>query len=334
MEFARCLLVGDRGCRLNDIPRTNPDVLPRSAHLAPPIRVAVLLVGVLAISTGAILVVEAEGVPAISKAAWRTSLAGLLLIVPVMSSARHRTALLRLSRTDKLHILAAGLALAAHFGLWIPSLDFTSVASSVVLVTLSPLFVAVLSHSWLQETVSRGTRRGIALALLGSIVVGWGDAALGSRELFGDALAIGGALAAAIYFLIGRSLRRHLALLPYIASVYAVAGVCLTLLATARGDALFGFEPRAWIMLILLAIVPQIIGHGTLNWALASLSAAFVAIVTLGEPIASSILAWLLLDQVPGLRTLGGGALVLAGLFVASRSERAGQTIDQQTARG
>lgn len=294
-----------------------------------PLAVAILTLGVLAISTGAILVVAAEGVPAISKAAWRTSIAGGILLVPTLLTRRHRSALRGLPSGDRWRLVGAGVALATHFGLWIPSLDFTSVASSVVLVTLSPLFVAVLSRRVLGEAVMKSTRRGIALALCGSIVVGWGDSALGAEALFGDALAVGGAAAAAVYFLFGRSLRSRLELVPYVSAVYSIAGACLVALAWLRNDALFGFEPRAWGILVLLAIVPQIMGHGSLNWALASLSAAFVSIATLGEPIASSVMAWLFFDQVPSGRTIAGGALILAGLAVAANGERGAGAIDR-----
>ncbi len=289
--------------------------------LTRPLAVAVLAIGVLAISTGAIFVVAAHEVPAISKAAWRTSIAGGILLVLISANPRHRMALAALEPRDRLHIMGSGLALATHFALWIPSLDFTSVSSSVVLVTLGPLFVAVMSQRVLGEAVAGATWRGIGLAILGSLCVGWGDAAFGRKALLGDAMAIAGAVAAAIYFLFGRLLRSRLGLIPYIGAVYSIAGACLVGLALVRGDELVGFGPRAWTLLVLLAIVPQVIGHGSLNWALASLSAAFVSIVTLGEPIMSSGMAWLFFGQVPTPRTLAGRLLILAGLLVAARGE-------------
>lgn len=286
-----------------------------------PLAIGVLAIGLLAISTGAILVEAAREAPAIAKAAWRTSIAGAILAVPVAFDRRHRRALLGLDRRHRVHLAGAGIALAAHFALWIPSLDYTSVASSVVLVTMSPLFVALLTGRILGEQVAGATWRGVGLALVGSIVVGWGDAALGGRALLGDALALGGAVAAAVYFVFGRVARRRLDLVPYVAAVYSIAGLFLFALALARGDRLIGFTPATWALLLLLAIVPQVIGHTSLNWALASLSAAFVAVVTLGEPIVSSGLAWLIFDEVPTARTLLGGGLILSGLYVASRGE-------------
>ncbi len=281
----------------------------------------VLTLGIIAISTGAPLVRLAEEAPALSKAAWRLLFAVALFAPLALSRARWRSELVVLLREERRATLAGGFALALHFGLWIPSLDYTSVASSVVLVTLSPLFVSLLAPRLLGERVGGMLRAGVMLAVAGAVVIGWGDASLGARALFGDALALGGAFGAALYFLVGRRLRGRVGVVPYACAIYGVAAVVLTALVAATGQPLAGFAPRTWVWLILLALLPQVVGHTSFNWALAGLSATFVTVATLGEPIGSTLLAWWWLAEAPPVRTVLGGMLVLAGLALAARAE-------------
>lgn len=279
------------------------------------------MIGVLAISTGASLVRLIETAPALVKATWRTLLAGAVMLPLALTRPSARRSLLALQPFQARGMLVAASALALHFGLWIPSLDFTSVASSVVLVTSSPLFVAALSGPLLGETVGRRVRFGVGLAFVGSAVVGWGDLAFDRRALIGDGLALGGAVAAAAYFIAGRRVRSGLPLLAYLACVYLGAGAILALACVALGLPLFGYDSRTWLLLALLALLPQIAGHGALNWALAQMSAAVVAVVTLGEPIGSTLIAWAILGEAPAVSAVLGGLLILLGVALAARAE-------------
>ena len=289
--------------------------------------VLVLLLGIVAISTGASFFRLATEVPALSKAAWRLILAVLVLLPMCLAYAPWRYALFQLLREQTMAVLLSGAALALHFGLWVPSLDLTSVASSVILVTLSPLIVGLVAPLT-GEPVSWPMRAGVTLAVLGAVVLAVGDAELGGGRLLGDAMAFGGAVAAAGYFLVGRRVRATVALVPYITAVYGVAAVLLALIALSTGAAMTGFDARSWGLLVLLALLPQLLGHSSFNWALAGLSATFVTVATLGEPIGSTLLAWWWLGEAPPVGALWGGALVLAGLAVAARAEaRAQRTI-------
>jgi len=217
--------------------------------------------------------------------------------------------------------LLSGLFLGLHFATWISSLEYTSVASSVVFVSTSPIFVGLASHFLLRERVSPKMFVGIAVAVLGGMIIGYGDFGLGVRELFGDLLAIAGAVAVSGYWLVGRKLRRQLSLLPYIFLVYATAAAFMIVLCLATGHSFSGYPRQTYLMFFLLAVVPQIIGHSSFNWALKYLPATFVVVSTLGEPIGSTILAHFILNEVPTLAKIGGGVLILAGIYVASRAE-------------
>lgn len=280
-----------------------------------------MAVGVVMVSTAAIAIRFAQrGAPSLSIAAWRLTLAALILAPIVLS--RHRDELARLTRSELARATAAGVLLAVHFATWISSLEFTSVAASVVLVATNPLFVGLLSPLFLSEPVPRLMLAGILVAVLGSGVIGLDGLGGGSAPLIGDLLALVGAVCAAGYMMIGRTLRRKLTLLTYIFVVYGVAAILLLVIALLGRQPLGGFTPETYGWFLYLALGPQLIGHTSFNWALRYLSAAYVTVTLLSEPIGSSLLAWLLLKEPPTRLEVLGGALILAGIAIASRAER------------
>ena len=171
-----------------------------------------------------------------------------------------------------------------------------------------------------------GGNQGMIVALVitfaGSVVIALGDLGEGAHRLWGDILALAGAVAASGYFLIGRRLRARLSLLGYVFPVYCTAGVVLVLLVLLSGLPVLPQRQETWLWLLLLALGPQILGHSSLNWALRFLSATYVTIAVLGEPIGATLLAWWLLGERLSCWALAGGALILAGIVVASRAER------------
>jgi len=291
-------------------------------EVSPPISPYVgMAAGVIMVSTAAIAIRFAqEGAPSLSIAAWRLTLASLVLAPVVLS--RHLDELARLTRSELIRAAIAGLLLALHFATWISSLEFTSVAASVVLVATHPLFVGLLSPLILREASPRLMLAGILVAVTGSGVIGLGDMGGGRDPLLGDLLALIGAACAAGYFIMGRTLRRKLSLLTYIFVVYSVAAITLLLVVGVGRQPMGGFAPETYGWVLYLALGPQLIGHTSFNWALRYLSAAYVTVTLLSEPIGSSLLAWALLKEPPtGLEGLGG-ALILAGVAIASRAER------------
>jgi drug/metabolite transporter (DMT)-like permease len=273
-----------------------------------------LLVVVVAISTSPILV-RLGHLPALSLAFWRC-LAGAVLVAPFAWWPRRRGA--APTRREATQLLAAGAFLAVHFALFNASLSFTTVASSAVLVSSSPLFVG-LGAALAGEPPSRRAWLGMGLATAGAAVIGLGDvgaADLGARALLGDAMAFAGAGAFAGYLLLGRSVRRRLPVAAYAASTYGTAALLLLPACLVTGAALGGYPARSWLAVAGVVAGPQLLGHTVFNALLATVGATVVAVVTLTEPVGASLLAWLLFAELPGTWLLAGAPLVLAGVFL------------------
>jgi len=277
----------------------------------------VLATGVICVSFAAVFIRLAEAPPLVI-ATYRLGLASLV-IVPV-AWIRSGYELRSLSRQQIILALLSGLFLALHFGFWIASLSYTSVATSVIFVTANPIFVGVVSYVLFQEKLGRQAILGIAISVIGTVLIGYGNWSIGSNQLFGGILALLGALAVAGYLLIGRRLRRNMGLLSYISLTYSSAAVLLLLSTIAFGYSLFGYSTSTITMFVLLAVVPQLIGHSSFNWSLRFVPATFVTIAVLGEPILAIGLAFLILNETPILIEIGGGILILAGIFIAFKN--------------
>ncbi|PDV97572.1 DMT family transporter [Candidatus Chloroploca asiatica] len=284
----------------------------------------ILFSGVLIASTASIMIryAQAAGVPSLSIAAGRLVIASLILTPLVL--ARARPELQRLSRRDLLLALGSGTFLAGHFASWISSLAYTSVASSAALVATNPLWIALASFFFFRERLGWRTMVGIGLTLLGTIAISFSDSAesLQPNPMLGNLLALIGAATASGYLLIGRSLRRRLSILAYIYVVYSTAAVVLVVWVLLAGQPLFGFSPYAYLLILALALGPQLLGHTALNYALSTLSATFVAIALLGEPIGSAIFALVLFQEQFAPLQLLGFVLLLAGIVLALQAEQ------------
>ncbi len=292
----------------------------------------VLLVGIFAVSTASILIRFARqaGVPALMVAAYRLSFATLVLSPIVLR--RHTAELKRLTQRDWLAALASGVFLALHFATWVSSLDYTTVTSSVVLVTTGPIWVALASWLFLREKLSRPIVIGLIVSVAGGIIVGLSDSAgfgLAGSQLWGDFLALAGAWFVAGYLLIGRQLRDRMSLIAYIFIVYGSAAVMLIALGLASGASFTAdaagvpYQSIGLVWLVLMALFPQLLGHSSYNYALRFLPTTYVAVVALAEPVGTSILAFFLLNELPPPLTLIGAAVILMGIAVASWPDRA-----------
>lgn len=305
----------------------------------------ILFMGILAVSTASIFIRFAQReAPSLVIAAFRMSLAALILIPMAFPGAMHSVR--KLSSRQRGLVGLAGLFLAVHFGAWITSLEYTTVASSVVLVTTTPLWVALLSPLVLKERMSSETWIGLALAMAGGALVGFQEACswqagglkclplrdfVGGRAMLGNALALLGAFMAAGYMLTGRQVRPHISLFSYTFWVYGISAVVLLLFAAISGQRLTGYSGTTYLWFVLLAVIPQVIGHSSFNWALKYLPAAFVSLALLGEPVGTTILALIFLREAPGVGELIGGGLILTGIFLASRAGlKAVPTLDNQ----
>lgn len=294
----------------------------------------VLLMAVAAMSWAGPLVRFAAA-PALAVAAWRLLLS-VALIAVVLAARRQLGALLRLSAGELGLALGSGLLLAAHFWSWIASLEWTSVASSAVLVSTQPIFVAALSAAFLGERASGRQWTGIVLAVLGAAVIGWGDFGRGSAPLLGDLLAVVGAICASGYYVIGRRLRQRLDLWVYIGVVYGIAALALAVAAwLSPGTALTGYPAGDWLVFGALAAGPMMVGHTGVNYALRYLPAYVANLAVLGEPLGATLIAWLLpaIAETPSPQLIAGGVLVgvgiLFGFGAALRSPRAEGSSDR-----
>jgi len=275
-----------------------------------------LVTGVVAVSFAAVLIRLAEA-PAIVIAAYRMGIAALIVGPTAVGLTRGKV---KLRVPDLLLCLAAAAFLALHFGSWIASLEHTSVASSVVLVTASPLLVALASRVFLKEPLERRVLVGIGLGFAGSLVIASGDLRFGGRqELLGDGLALLGAVAMTGYLLLGRKLRATVPLMPYIAVVYAGSALLLVAGSAITGSSLVGYTGQTYLFLALVALIPQVAGHSLLNWALARVRATVISVSVMAEPVVSTILALFILEEVPPVTSLAGGVVILAGIYLALR---------------
>lgn len=276
-----------------------------------------ILFGIFGIAFASIFTKLAAAPPMVI-AFYRLGFAVLMLAPPALASGRRE--LRQMNGRDLALAGLAGVLLALHFTAWISSLNYTSIASSTVLVTMQPLFVVTGGYLLFKEKIARQGLLGAFLALAGSVVVGVSDFQVGGRALWGDLLAFSGAIFIAGYVLIGRSLRHHLSLLPYVFLVYGTSTVILLLGSLLTGTPLYPYPPLTWLWLFLLALVPTICGHTVFNWALRYVKAAVVAVSILGEPVGATILAYFIFHQFPSLLQLAGGLIIITGLAVFIRA--------------
>ncbi len=292
----------------------------------------VLLGGVLIAASSSIMIRYAQGfgVPSIQVAAGRLIVAAVILLP--LGFTRARTEVQQLTRRELVLAMIAGTLLAAHFASWISSLAYTSVASSVALVSTNPLWVGLASLLLLRERLASLMWVGMALTIGGSIFIGVSDGggANASNALVGNLLALLGAITVSGYFLIGRTLRIRLTTLAYIWLVYSSAAVVLLIaaivqsLVSGHGLPFLGYPVPVYLLFLGMAIGPQLLGHTSLNWALRYVSATFVTISLLGEPLGSAALALLLFGEIFAPLQFVGFLILLIGIVVAAWSERKG----------
>ena len=275
-----------------------------------------LAVAIVAISFSAIFIRLAEA-SALTIATWRMVLT-VLLLLPALA-AFERQGLATITARDLGLCCLSGLFLALHFALWTVSLDYTSVASSVVLVSTEPIFVALFAYAFLNERPTAGVLAGIVLTFGGSVLIGIHDLGVGQENLLGDLLATGGAVAIVGYLVIGKVVRGRQGFLLYSLLVYSACALALAAVGTLLGSPLLSFSGRDLLLFFALAVA-TLGGHTVFNWVLKHLSASVVAVSFVGEPAGATFLAWLILGEPLGVLTAVGGLVMLAGIYLAARS--------------
>lgn len=272
-----------------------------------------LFVAVLSISTSAIFVKLATS-PAPITATYRLFFT-VLLMTPFSIHVVRKEIQQLTSATWKLLFLS-GVFLAVHFILWFESLHYTSITSSVVLVTLQPFFSFIGGYFFFRERLGVAAIFGGVLAFIGSVIIGWGDFRIGGIALLGDLLAFIAAAMVTGYWMIGQHLRKSLSLTTYTYIVYSIATLFLFIYSLVLGYSLYPYPAQDWLWFVLLAIFPTLLGHSLLNWAIKWVSASTVSMSILGEPIGSAILAYFIFQEKIVFSQWIGGGIILIGIYV------------------
>lgn len=275
-----------------------------------------LLISIMAVSTASILIRWTDA-PPLAIAFYRMLLS-VAMLLPFFLRNNGIEKLRSLGRREILNLLLVGVVLAIHFASWITSLSLTSVASSVIFVHIDPIFVAIVSHVFLDEKITKRALSGIVISFIGISVIAFGDAGTGETNLIGDALALTGGIMLGLYILGGRLYRKNLDLTTYVTPVYSMAAASLLLMSLVTGAQLTGFTYSTYGLFFLIALIPMIFGHTLYNWTLRYLSAPVVSLSLLGEPVGASILAFLLLGETPNLFTIVGGGITLVGILISA----------------
>jgi len=278
-----------------------------------------LLIATFAVSWAAILI-KLSGAEALPTAFYRMAITALILLIPAWPKLRRSLGALTPKEIGLLAL--SGLALGFHFTAWVTSLFYTSISNSTLIVATQPVFVLVLERLFFKEKVSFRAITGMIIAVLGIAIISQGDFELGREFIYGDILALLGAIFASIYLLIGRRLRVRLDNLSYIFPVFFLAAFVLLIISLFSKENLTDYPAKTWLIFFLLALIPTIIGHSLYNWLLKFVRAHLVAMTILGEPIGATVLAILFFNQIPGWWTIIGGMMILSGIFVVLRRSK------------
>ena len=276
---------------------------------------AILFAGVFALSTSAIWV-RLAGAPSAVTAFYRLFITTAVLAPFFLLSRTCREEAKGLRRGQWLRILAAGACLAAHYLLWFESLNYTSIASSTVIVCLQPLFSMALERFLLKTRFRPAALLGCFIALLGSVIIGFGDFQISGLSLLGDVLAFIAAGVISVYYFLGQTVRREVSALTYSVLGYTTSTVVLLLYTLLRGEALTGYPAQTYGVFLGLALVATVGGQFVFNLLLKQLPASAVTMSILGEPIGTCIFAYLFLHEIITLQQLIGILAILGGLVI------------------
>ena len=290
-----------------------------------------VIIGVIAVSTSAIFVKLATEAPAAIIANYRLLFAVIIMLPIIIMNHRHEFKVI--DKKDWILSTFAGIFLAAHFILWFESLNYTSVASSVVLVTLQPIFAFLGTYLFFKERFSPAAVISMFIALFGSVIISWGDFQISGMALLGDILAILGAITITAYFLLGQRVRKQLSLMTYTFIVYSISSITLIIYNLALQNPFWGYPANHWWIFLALAIFPTFFGHTLFNWALRWLSTSTISMGIVFEPIGATILAYFILGEQVNASQWLGGTIVLIGLFlfIVSTSRKRKVTISPKS---
>ena len=272
-----------------------------------------IIIGIISVSLSAIFVKLSSADSGII--AFYRMLFTVLLMSPIFFY-KYLHELKLLTRKQWLFSTIAGIFLAFHFILWFESLNYTSVASSTVLVTLQPIFAFVGTYIFFKEKVSIKGIIGALIAIGGSVLIAWGDFKISGQALYGDILALVACALVTAYFLFGQEVRKHLSLMTYTMVVYSISTIVLFIYCVIKEESFGPYASNEWIIFLLLAIIPNLLGHNMFNWAIKYVSANVISVSILFEPIGAAILAFFIFNENLTHFQLIGGGIVIVGIML------------------
>ena len=284
-----------------------------------------LFISIISVSFASIFIVSIQNdVPSLSIAFYRLFFTTILIIPFVFFRKKTREELFNLKRSTFYIMVIIGVILAAHFALWITSLKLTSVASSVILVTAHPLLVGPVSHFLFKEKLSFVNAFGIVLSVSGVFILIYGNYGFtsGLDTLEGNILAVLGGVAAGFYILGGRKIRKTVSVSSYAFVVYSIGTIVLFFICLFFNSPIYNFDLDDYMIILLMAVVAGIFGHTLYNWTLEHVRASLASVVLLGEPLGSTLLAFMIpwINQIPSQYTMLGGGIILIGIYFTSRN--------------
>jgi drug/metabolite transporter (DMT)-like permease len=278
---------------------------------------ALLALGLLVAGSSAILVRYADGAEPLAMSFWRCTAGSLLLLPFSLKDLRN------VRRREVIICAISGVFLAFHFATWLASIGMTTIAAAVLLVSLSPVFVALTAWLFFKDRLPAAGWIGIVLALVGSALVLAGSGGSGGEvDVLGNVLALIGGATAGWYLMAGAEARRRLGILGYSVITYGIAAVLLLIPIAIQGTPLVGFPRDTWLAIAGMIVGPQLLGHTVINYILNDIDTTTVSVALLSESVIATFLAFLLFDEVPSLFVYLGGVVILAGIFLVSRVRR------------
>lgn len=272
-----------------------------------------IIIGVISVALSAIFVKLSTADAGVI--AFYRMLFTVLLLLPVFLM-KHRHEVLKFTKKDWLFSSIAGIFLAFHFILWFESLNYTSVASSTVLVTLQPIFAFVGTYFFFKEKISMKTILSAVVAISGSVIISWGDFQLSGDAFYGDMLALAGCALITAYLLFGQEVRKRLTLITYTFVLYSISTVTLFFYVLIKGEAFAPYSPSNWFWFFMLALIPNLLGHSLFNWAIKWVSTNVISIAILFEPVGAAILAYYIFHETLTVSQIVGGIIVISGILL------------------
>jgi len=293
-----------------------------------------LFTSIVAVSFAAILIISCDA-PPLTISFYRLFFTTLIILPFVLFQKKTRLEIVKLPRSTIFMMIIIGIILATHFALWITSLTKTSVASSVILVTAHPILVGPVSYYFLKEKLSKINAIGISISVVGVITLVYGNygfSFMGLDTLEGNILAMLGGVAAGLYILGGRKVRKSVSIFSYALVVYAIGTVTLFILCLIFNAPVYNLSLKDYQIILLMALAAGIFGHTLYNWSLGYIRASAASVFLLGEPIGSSLLAYVIpsIHQKPSLYTILGGGVILLGIYLTTRTTSETDTRDEE----